>query len=103
MKDKDENLKILSKELNGQADITMKVITKTLQAYDPIKFSEQCQEVFNTFNQEAMICYQVNTSLMQTPQGTALVFIAVWQYWGREEEFKAYEAELKRSNLIIKP
>ena len=98
-----ETKKIDVSDLNGQTNAVMRVITKTLQEYDPFKFSQACEEAFKTINQEAMICYQVNTSLAQTAQGTALVFIAVWQYWATEQELKEYEAELKRKNLFIKP
>jgi len=95
--------KINVDDLNGVTEIPMKVITKTLQAYDPIKFSLECEEAFKGINQEAMIAYQVNTSLLQTPQGTALVFIAVWQYWANETEHKTWMEAFKRSNLLIKP
>lgn len=98
-----ETNKINVDDLNGLQNSTMRVITKTIQDYDPFKFSLACEEAFKTINQESMICYQVNTSLMQTAQGTALVFVAVWQYWANEAEFKEYEAELKRKNLFIKP
>lgn len=98
-----EEKKINVDDLNGVKDVTMKVITKTIQEPDPVKFSALCQALFLEIHEEVFICYSTTVIPMPTNRGIALVYIANLQYWATEEDHAKWLEDLKRSNLFIKP
>lgn len=90
-------------DLNGLEESKMKLITKIVQEANPAKFSNMCQELLQKIHPEVLLTYSNTVVTQQTPMGTALIFTAVVQYWGSEEEFTEYVNELRRNNLLIKP
>lgn len=98
-----EEKKINVDDLNGVKDVTMKVITKTVQEPDPVKFSALCQDLFAQIHEEVFICYAVTVIPMPTNRGLVLIHVANLQYWATEEDHAKWLEELKRSNLLIKP
>ena len=90
-------------DLNGMSPANFKIITLTIQDVNPINFSEQCEARLKLINPEALVCYNTNSQTINTPRGQALVFIAIIQFWGTEEEHKQWLDEIKRNNLFIKP
>lgn len=99
----EENKNINVDDLNGIGEAVMKVITKTIQEPDPIRFSLLCEEQFKTINPEALITYSIANLQLQTNRGVALIYVANFQYWAMEKEHKQWIDDLKRSNLFIKP
>lgn len=89
-------------DLNGMKDIILKVITKTIQEPDPVKFSALCQDLFTQIHEEMFISYSTTVIPMQSTRGVALVYIANLQYWATEEDHAKWLEDLKRSNLIMK-
>lgn len=98
-----EKKNINTDDLNGITTPLLKVITKTIQEPDPVKFSALCEALFGTINNETFIAYSVSTIPLPTQRGTALVYIGNLQYWGTEQDYKEWLDELKRNNLFIKP
>lgn len=95
--------KINVDDLNGLTQTNYKVITVTIQEAHPIKFSEECEKLLKATNPEALIYYAISNVPIQTPNGTALVYIVNLQFWATEEEFKEWEADIRRKALFIKP
>lgn len=101
--EENNNLKNLSDQLNGVTPVNFQIITKIIQDPDPVKFSNKCTELIKGLNPETIHQYNLTTLPMPTPQGVALIFACVIQYWATDEEFKAWIEELRRNNLFIKP
>lgn len=98
------NLLMLSADdLNGIGETTLKLITKTIQEPNPVKFSLLCEEHFKAINPESLLNYSITLLSVPTNKGNALIYCATFQYWASEAEFKTWIEELNRSNLLIKP
>lgn len=98
--------KINVNDLNGTENTQLKVLTRLIQEPNPLKFNEACQNMLNEFNgkEEAIISYNISTQMISDQRGAPLIlFIAILQYYASEQEFKEYETEIKRANLLIKP
>lgn len=96
-------VKINVDDLNGVDDATLKLITKTVQEPNPVKFSLLCEGVFKSINPEALVNYSITVLMMPTSRGNALIYVATFQYWASEWEFNQWIEELSRANLLIKP
>jgi len=101
--EKNNTKKINVDDLNGVQASNYKLITKTIQEPNPVKFSQACEDLFKSINPEALVSYSVLNLIMPTNMGNALIYIANFQYWASEDDFKTYIEELKRGNLLIKP
>jgi hypothetical protein len=89
-------------DLNGIGETKLKVIIITIQQPDPIQFCKQCEELFNSINQETFICFNTQNLQVQTAQGIGLIYLANLMYWGSEADHKAWETELKCKSLLIR-
>ena len=98
----EETKNINVNDLNGIGESTLKVIIITIQNPDPIKFCQQCEDLFTQINQEVFISFNTQNLQIQTSQGIGLIYLANLMYWGSEADHKAWETELKRKSLLIK-
>jgi hypothetical protein len=90
-------------DLNGLTETNYKLITITIQDFNPITFSEQCETKLKAINPETVVSYSIGNTQIRTNRGEALIFIATIQHWANLEEFNAWTSEIKRANLLIKP
>lgn len=98
--------KINVNDLNGIEQKNLKIITRVIQEANPLKFCEACEILLNEMigKEEVIINYNVNTQLLSDQRGApVIIFIAIMQYYATETEYKEYESEIKRANLLIKP
>lgn len=97
-----EEKKINVDDLNGVTNPIMKVITRTIQEPDPIRFSDLCQNLFNEIHEDLFISYGTSVIPVPTNRGVVLMYVANLQHWATEEDYKKWIEDLKRSNLLIK-
>lgn len=94
--------KELAESLNGLNETNFKLITLTCQNLDVVKFSEDCQTLLNQMPNEAIISYNVNTSVVNANGSHAVLFMAVLQFYDNEESHKKWIESIRVNNLIIK-
>lgn len=88
-------------DLNGLAPDFI-IITRNIEGADIIKFSADTEALLKSIPQEAITYYGINTHMIPTDRGTAIMFTAIIQYWGTKDELEAYKTELRQKNLLIK-
>lgn len=94
--------KELAQTLNGLNQQNFKLITLTCQDLDVVKFSESCEQLLNTFPNEAIVNYSVNTSIVNTNGVHTILFMAVIQFYDDGESHKKWIESIRLNNLIIK-
>lgn len=80
--------KINVDDLNGLSNPTMRLITECVSEMDVKTFSEKCEEILNSIDDQQIVQYVVKTDLI--PVGKfgqiGMSFTCVVQYWGTEEK-----------------
>lgn len=94
----------VASDLNSFTDLKMKLITEIVQEIDPVKFSQSCEDLCSSVNPDTLHSYVTHSTIALLPGGQqTIVFIAIMQYWGMQDQYNEWIEKLRVKNLIIKP